>query len=514
MSPTTLLLLIVVIGLGLVVLFILFLRRRRRQAAPKKAAAKQPSGKRPAKQPPAKQSTTVVVASKPVRPSQADAAARPAPAASIPTPARTTTPVPAPAPRPGPAPIRSESGDKIRILVVDDNPDTRGHVSRLLYFEDDMEVIGQAINGRQGIEMAVEYRPHIVLMDINMPDVDGITATQEMSVRAPYSQVIIMTVQAEQHYMKQAMAAGARDFQPKPFTSEELVNCVRRVYSHSLPIYQQLEAAHQVQVQKAAQTQAQQSENGAGTRVIAVYSPKGGIGTSTIAANLAVALQQRYGDIVLMDADLQFGDILVHLNTRPTRTMSDLVHEDGFDLELVNDVLLPHSSGLKLLLAPPQPELADAVSVEMIAGLIKSLKRDFRAVVVDSTHKLDDKTMAVLENADYILLILSPELPAIKSGKLFLELYDRLEYDRARLGVVINKADLAGGISPTKIEKILKVGYTFRIPHDPRMILAINRGIVVAQQEPNSPSAQAIIQLAAEIGQKLAEIKDTLPVPQ
>jgi pilus assembly protein CpaE len=194
--------------------------------------------------------------------------------------------------------------------------------------------------------------------------------------------------------------------------------------------------------------------------------------------------------------------------------MSDLVHEGGFDLELVTDVLLPHNSGLKLLLAPPQPELADAVSVEMVAGLIKSLRGDFRAVVVDTPHKLDDKTVAVLENADYILLILTPELPAIKSGKLFLELYDRLEYDRTRLGVVINKADLASGISPAKIEKILKVEHTFRIPHDPRLILAVNRGIIVVQQEPNSPSAQAIIQLAEQIGQELAEPKDALPVPE
>jgi CheY-like chemotaxis protein len=118
--------------------------------------------------------------------------------------------------------------DKIRILIVDDNPGTRDNVTRLLYFEDDMEVIGQAVNGREGIEMTVELKPHIVLMDINMPDMDGITATKEMGVDAPYSQVIIMSVQSDQHYMKQAMAAGARDFQPKPFTSDELVNCVRR----------------------------------------------------------------------------------------------------------------------------------------------------------------------------------------------------------------------------------------------------------------------------------------------
>jgi pilus assembly protein CpaE len=406
-----------------------------------------------------------------------------------------------------------ESGEKIRILVVDDNPDTRSHVSRLLYFEDDMEVIGQAIHGRQGIEMAAEFRPHIVLMDINMPDMDGIAATEQMSVKAPYSQVIIMTVQAEQHYMKKAMAAGAREFQPKPFTSEELVGCVRRVYKASSSIYQQLEAAHEAEARLAAQSASVVAAEDKGeTRVIAVYSPKGGIGTSTVAANLSVAIQQRYGDVALMDADLQFGDILVHLNTRPSRTMSDLVLDDGFDLELLPDVLLPHSSGLKLLLAPPQPQFADAVTPEMIRGLIKSLKSEFRAVVVDTNNRLDDKTMAVLDNADYILLLTTPELPAIKSAKLFLELFEQLELDLDRIGVVINSANMVGGIPPYKIEKILKIQRAHQIPYDPRILLAVNRGTVLTQQEPNTPSAQAIIQLAEEVGQMLPEPAESVPV--
>ena len=91
--------------------------------------------------------------------------------------------------------------------------------------------------------MAIELKPHIVLMDINMPDMDGITATQKMSLQSPFSQVVIMSVQNDQHYMKRAMAAGARDFQAKPFTSEELVGCVRRVYNLGLRTYQQFEAA-------------------------------------------------------------------------------------------------------------------------------------------------------------------------------------------------------------------------------------------------------------------------------
>ena len=118
--------------------------------------------------------------------------------------------------RPAPIALGSEpsSDDRIRILIVDDNLGTRENVSRLLYFEKDLDVIGQAVNGRHGVEMAVELKPHIVLMDINMPDMDGITATREMAVQAPYSQVIIMSVQSDQHYMKRAMAATVLEDTP------------------------------------------------------------------------------------------------------------------------------------------------------------------------------------------------------------------------------------------------------------------------------------------------------------
>jgi DNA-binding NarL/FixJ family response regulator len=288
---------------------------------------------------------------------KAEPASPPAPAANAPATPLTSSPTPVPARN-----TRSETGgeEKIRILIVDDNVDTRENVSRLLYFEKDMEVIGQAVNGRQGIEMSVQYKPHIVLMDINMPDVDGITATQEMLLVAPFSQVIIMSVQAEQHYMKQAMAAGARDFQPKPFTADELVSCIRRVYKIGQPMYRQLETAEKSRTQTVSQPKVESTQR-EGSPVIAIYSPKGGIGTSTLAVNLAVALQQAYGDTVLMDADLQFGDVPVHLNTKAARTVSDLVHDGQLDIELVPEIVLAHHSGLKLLLGPSQPELADAI---------------------------------------------------------------------------------------------------------------------------------------------------------
>lgn len=443
---------------------------------------------------------------KPVK-SQAEkrAAAEDGAAPVQPTPAAAPTPA-KPASTQSSVNSRHDVGgeEKIRILIVDDNTDTRENVGRLLYFEKDMEVIGQATNGRQGIDMSIQLKPHIVLMDINMPDVDGITATREMAVVAPFSQVIIMSVQAEQHYMRQAMAAGARDFQPKPFTADELVNCIRRVYQIGLPVYRQLEAVEQAKGQVTAQTYDEITPS-EGAPVIAVYSPKGGIGTSTIAANLAVALQQEQGDVVLMDADLQFGDILVHLNTKATRTISDLIQNGELDAELVPEIALAHNSGLKLLLAPPTPELADSITPPMVVEIIKVLKKHFKIVVIDTTSQLTDKTLVVLDNADYILVVNTPELPAIKSTKLFLELADQLEIASNRLGVVINRSNLPGGVSPDKIEKALKLPQTYRIPYDPKMHLAINRGAAITQQEPTAPSAQAVTFIAQDLWQKLGK---------
>ncbi|MCB0194448.1 MAG: response regulator [Anaerolineae bacterium] len=400
-------------------------------------------------------------------------------------------------------PLDTSSDDKIRILLVDDNLGTRDNVSRLLYFEKDMEVIGQAVNGREGVELAVELKPHIVLMDINMPDMDGITATREMAVQAPYSQVIIMSVQADQHYMKRAMAAGARDFQPKPFTSEELVNCIRRVYKVGIPAYQQFEVMEETKTKKNQQPAAagdSSTPRMAHTPVVVVYSPKGGVGTSAIAANLAIALHQNHGGVVLLDGDLQFGDISVHLNTRPERTISDLVHDGNLEIDLVQDILIAHNSGVKILLAPPQPQLADMIRPEMMKNIITSLKNDFKMVVVDTHNHLEELTLSILEMADYILLVLTPELPAIKSSKLFLELAEQLEFPIDRIKIVVNRANMPGGINLTKLEKVLNVDKSYRIPYDSKLHFALNnRGLSIYQQDPGAPSARALADLTQEL---------------
>jgi pilus assembly protein CpaE len=237
--------------------------------------------------------------------------------------------------------------------------------------------------------------------------------------------------------------------------------------------------------------------------IIAIYSPKGGTGASTVSANLAVALQQTYGDVALVDADFQFGDIMVHLNIRNDRTLGNLVNTDEIDLDLIDQVLLTHQTGLKLLLAPPKPELADLITVDLITEILKLLKTECQTLVVDTSSQLNDQTLSILDMADHILVVTNPELPAVKSTKLFFELLQALDFSMEHVEVVVNRANREGGIPPEQIKKVLKLKKMYYLPDDFKIHLATNRGQSIYEQGENTQLAQTMTFLANAIWKKI-----------
>src|ERR1700690_3470342 len=180
--------------------------------------------------------------------------------------------------------------DQIRVLIVDDISETRDHLARLLGFESDIEIVGLAESGRRAIEMATALKPDIVLMDINMPDMDGIEATEQLSATVPGASVVMMSVQGEADYLRRSMLAGAREFLVKPFSSDELSASIRQVYSRERDKATRLGAPAAAAAAAAALAAPALARAGrpAG-RIIAFYSPKGGVGKTTMAVNVAVA---------------------------------------------------------------------------------------------------------------------------------------------------------------------------------------------------------------------------------
>src|SRR5258708_4812780 len=181
----------------------------------------------------------------------------------------------------------------IRVLIVDDIAETRDNLEKLLFFEKDIEVIAKAGTGREAVAMAKQHQPDVVLMDINMPDMDGIAATEALLSQVPTTQVIMMSVQGEQDYLRRSMLAGAREFLIKPISAEDLYNAIRHV--HRLQTTQR-----RYMPVGPGDAGGSAESSGPQGQVVAVFSPKGGVGTSAIAANLAVSLRQLTGKKVVL----------------------------------------------------------------------------------------------------------------------------------------------------------------------------------------------------------------------
>jgi len=337
-------------------------------------------------------------------------------------------------------------------------------------------------------------------MDINMPDIDGITAVETITRDVPVAQVIMMSVQSEADYLRRSMLAGARDFLTKPFSGEDLIATIRRVHRMS-----QTRAA--VASAPAAPATAQAGRTTAVAapsphrdgRIIVVFGPKGGIGTTTLAVNMAVGLQQRSTDsrVILVDGSLQFGDVGVLLNLPPGRNITDLVDTiNDLDPDSIDTVALAHTSGAKVVLAPPRPEMADLLQPEHLKRLLDEMRQHYDYVVVDTATVINDLVLTALDLADRIVLVTTPDIPAIKNAKLFFEITDALNYPPNKIMLVVNKIDRRTGITAQMIEDNIKHPVVGQIPLDEVTVLnSINRGVPFMVDGRAKPVTQAVMLL-------------------
>jgi len=238
-------------------------------------------------------------------------------------------------------------------------------------------------------------------------------------------------------YAQKMLLAGARGFVARSSAQAELLESLHQLW--------QMEAERAPQKPKERVEEAKPTKQG---KIISVFSAKGGVGCTIIATNLAVAMRmQSRRSVVLFDADLRFGIAGVMLNLWADSTIGDLVrYSDELTHDLVDSVLVPHSSGIKVLLPPLNLEAAEEITSQQVMRILEIIRRGYDFIVVDMATSLDETTLALLDASFRIVFVTTPEVPALRNTRRMVELAQGLGYPREKIILVGNRFSATWGI--------------------------------------------------------------------
>lgn len=362
--------------------------------------------------------------------------------------------------------------EKIRVLVADDIDETRSVIKKILKMEDDFfEVVGEASNGEEVIKLIPTAKPHVVLMDINMPILNGLEATEKISNLFPSVIVIIMSVQGENEYLKKAMFYGAKEYIIKPFNYDSLIETIKATYDRNKD-------------KMSAQVPQQQEKCNA--KVISFFSSKGGVGKSVLALNTALALTKTFDKrVLLIDMDLQFGDISMLVNQYNHKTILDAIDDGQLDsYESIKQYMYSYYFKLQMLFGPKKPEAAEYIGKESIEKIIKLLRQYYDYIIIDTGVNFSDSTLYILDQSETILFLSTMEIVALKNTKLGLGVMQSLGYDTNKVKLVINRHTTDYGISKSEIEDVFKDGIFTTIPEDEKTVcMSVNQGVPFCHQQ-------------------------------
>jgi pilus assembly protein CpaE len=383
-----------------------------------------------------------------------------------------------------------------KVLVVDDDL----NIQRVLVFtlkQEGYEVV-VASDGAAGVEMAKGEAPDLILMDVAMPRLDGYAATQqiraaEAGVHVP---IIMLTSEADVEQRVKGLRAGADDDIVKPFHPLELIARIKALLARS-----------------GIGSTAARSETNALGRMCLFYGAKGGVGTTTIAINTAIALAQDLKRrTALVDANLQFGDLRVFMDLGlDTASMVNAITEADLDSDLLKRLMVKHRSGIELLLAPPSPADADNVVERQrndpgsLTNVLNLLRKAYDYTLVDMAKTIDDFNLQLFDEADLIFVIMTADLSCLKNVRLVLETMDSLGYERNKVQLVLNRSNAYTGINIRNAESALGRRIDYQIINEYRgAIGALNSGEPFMSSRPDGLLGQSVVAFAREVDRVFA----------
>jgi pilus assembly protein CpaE len=368
------------------------------------------------------------------------------------------------------------SSDQTRLLIVEDVPQVAQYIRGLLNAQAKVKLLDVISDGAKAIGHIQELRPDVVLIDALLQGrIKGLSLVEQLQKAALGVPVIVLTV--PQNPIEPDPDKGIHGVLSMPFSGFDLIN---RIGS----------------VRKAFEAE----QETAGTRVFSVFAPKGGVGKTTIAFNLAVSLGQLGERTVLLDGSLQFGDLRALLKV-PTDAPSILdLPTDRIAESDLGDVLWRDPSGIDILLAPPRIEMAEMVTARDVEKVLSLLRRVYGAIVIDMSSQLNDVNLTFLDAADTILEIVTYDSTTIHNTVAIADTFRAIGYPAGKVHYVVNRADSPGGIEPVALERALGRVPEHRVISDGLLVVqSNNEGVPFVLANPAAPVSQDLARMASEL---------------
>ena len=378
---------------------------------------------------------------------------------------------------------------KVNVLIADQNEKDIENIRVALSHEERIRIVGECSEGISTVKLAKNVKPDVVLMDINMPGIKNVTPTEILTATIPNVLVIVTFDKGGKKNLKKAMSDGARDYIVKPAAADVYIDTILDLYEKDLKRREVLYGR-------------KQHEEDIKPKIISIFSTKGGVGKSTIATNIATAIAQKTEErVALVDFDLQFGDVSVMLNLYPERTVMELVKDiQSLDKELLEDYMMLHDSGVRVLPAPSRPEYAEFVTGGNIQRILRTLKESYKYIVVDMAPAFDDVNLAALDLSDSIMLLTTLDLPTIKNVKSGLHVMKTLNYRDDKISLILNRYHRNFGINVSDLEKTTEKKISHIVPEDSRTIIdAVNKGKPFVLNNPGRSVTKSIYNIVDEI---------------
>jgi pilus assembly protein CpaE len=304
----------------------------------------------------------------------------------------------------------------------------------------------------------------------------------------PSLTMVLVTEGLEAPTLKAALRAGFRDALEAPLTG---------------PKVQEVLGTVELAESRKGEPDATETRKGRLGRVVTIMSPKGGAGKTVTATNvgLLLALWNEPGRVVMLDADLQFGDVCLALSIDPTGSIIDVARNlDGLDEALLESVLSRHESGLRVLAAPMEPSLADEVSTQTVVKVLGMMKRMFDFIIIDTAPFLDEPVLTILERSDDVLLVVDMDMPSVKNAKLALDTLKLIDFEMGKIKLIVNRVNSKARLDVEELERSLDLKVMAAIPSDKMVPRSVNEGVPVVALSPRSRVArgfQNVVQLVA-----------------